>query len=379
MPAIRPHKTATDTEGSWDGPAEVAAAPEDEGVLRYMHAWVDPDADPDTKTAYKFPHHTAGDDTPAVIAGVNNALARLPQADIPEADRAGVEDHLRAHRKDAGLEDQAENKGKHNPIRCFEGRAKPHEPFWRLRNADETGGEPEMELFGYISEYSWWEDDITPKMFKDDLYRLGNSGPITIRMNSYGGDVIAASLMRAIIQDYPGRITVQIEGMAASAATVVAIAGDLVRIRETAYFMIHDPAAVFFLVSLNIEDLTRLTDTLKSVKEGIINAYQGKTGMSRERIGKMMTKETWMSAQEAVDNGFVDAIVQVSPKQSIQPPENVGLVNALKNYQNVPEAIRRRLAPDVQLNQPAQPEVQEAPAVAKLRAEVKILQKEQNL
>jgi ATP-dependent Clp protease protease subunit len=264
------------------------------------------------------------------------------------------------------------------PIRCFEGNTKPHEPFWRLRNADETGGEPEMELFGYISEYSWWEDDITPKMFKDDLYRLGNGGPITIRMNSYGGDVIAASLMRAIIQDYPGQITVQIEGMAASAATVVAIAGDQVRIRETAYFMIHDPAAVFFLASLNIEDLIRLTDTLKSVKEGIINAYQTKSGLSRERIGKMMTKETWMSAQEAVDNGFVDAIVQTAPK-NIQPPENVGLVNALRNYQNVPAAIRQRLAPDVQPNQPAQPEVQEAPAVAKLRAEVKILQKEQNL
>lgn len=107
MGAIRPHKTATDTELSWDGPGEVAKAPNDEATLKYMHAWVNDAGDPEAKSSYKFPHHKAGTDTAANIRGVNNALARLPNADIPESDKSGVENHLKVHRKDAGLEEQA--------------------------------------------------------------------------------------------------------------------------------------------------------------------------------------------------------------------------------------------------------------------------------
>lgn len=102
--AIASHSTATDTDSSWDGPGEVAAAPNDASVLRHMHAWRDPDQDASEKTAYKIPHHTAGSDTPAVINGVNNALARLSQTDIPASDRDEVEKHLRDHREDAGLD-----------------------------------------------------------------------------------------------------------------------------------------------------------------------------------------------------------------------------------------------------------------------------------
>jgi hypothetical protein len=103
--AIKPHKTATDTESSWDGPAVVAALPNDADVLTYVHAWKSADGDPTAKSTYKFPHHKEMGG-PAIIRGVNNALARLPQADIPDGDQAGVERHLRKHRKDAGLEEQ---------------------------------------------------------------------------------------------------------------------------------------------------------------------------------------------------------------------------------------------------------------------------------
>ena len=111
------------------------------------------------------------------------------------------------------------------------------------------------------------------------------------------------------MRDYPGKITVQIDGIAASAATVVAVAGKKVRIQDTAYFMIHDPSVVFFMAALNIEDLTRLANSLEAVKEGIINAYEAKTGLSRARLSKLMTDETWMDAQKALDLGFVDEIV----------------------------------------------------------------------
>lgn len=228
------------------------------------------------------------------------------------------------------------------PIRCFEGNAKPHEPFWTFRDAVE-GGEPELELYGYISEYSWWEDDITPKMFKDDLYKFGAGGPITIRMNSYGGDVVAASLMNTIIRDYPGHVTVQIDGVAASAATVVAIAGDTVRIQDTAYFMIHDPSVIFFLAQLNIEELTRMADSLQAVKEGIINAYETKTGLSRPRLSKMMTDTTWMDATKAQDLGFVDEILRDQKPIPIDLGQNAAVVNVLSNYANVPPALMQAL------------------------------------
>lgn len=386
MGAIRAHKTATDTESAWDGSGEVAKADNDAAELRYMHAWVNDDGDPAAKSSYKFPHHNAGTDTPANIAGVNNALARLSQADIPDGDRAGVEGHLNAHRRDAGLEDELEDaktpgfrvvapqgrddaSRKREPVRCFDGNTKPHEAFWKWRDAVDEGGEPEMELYGYISEYSWWNDDITPKIFKDQLYKNGKGGPITIRMNSGGGDVTAASVMRAILMDYPGRVTVQIDGLAASAATVVAIAGNVVKMMDTAYFMIHDPIAVFFLAALNIEELSRLTDSLKSVKEGIINAYEGRTGMSRDRLARMMSKETWMSAQEAVDMGFVDEILSIKKEEKTRDPlpENAAIVNALRHYVNVPEALL------AQGRQSEPVKAAESPEAATLRAKAKIL------
>lgn len=231
---------------------------------------------------------------------------------------------------------------KSEPIRCFEGNTQPHQPFWTFRNAVE-GQEPELELYGYISEYSWFDDDITPKMFKDDLNKFGQGGPVTIRMNSYGGDVIAASLMHNIIEEYPGRVTVQVDGIAASAATVVAVAGDVIRMQETAYFMIHDPAVVFFLAQLNIEDLSRMTDSLKAVKDGIVNAYVTKTGLSRARLSKLMTEETWMDAQKAVYLGFADEIITGTPKQ-IELPENAAVVNALRSFVNLPEPLKALLS-----------------------------------
>jgi ATP-dependent Clp protease protease subunit len=250
------------------------------------------------------------------------------------------------------------------PMRCFEGNAKPHEPFWRFRNVEE-GQDPEMELYGYISEFSWDQDEITPKMFRDDLMRVGNGGPIKIRLNSYGGDVIAASMMSTIMRDYPGPITVQIDGIAASAATVVAVAGNRVLIQDTAYFMIHDPLLVFFMAALNIEDMTRLADSLQVIKEGIMNAYQTKTGLSRARLSKLMTDETWMDAQKALDLGFVDEILanESSSPIGLIPIQDVALFNCLHNYSKIPAALWQQftsqdLAPETALTEDEKREAQ---------------------
>jgi len=295
-------------------------------------------------------------------------------------------DPIEDHAEDAVPPEEHLRANHHAPIRCFEGDAKPHEPFWRWRNADETlleadlepaaepeaqlSGEPEMELYGYISEYSWFEDDITPRIFKDDLYRYGQGGPITLRLNSGGGDLIAASVIKAILMDYPGRVTVKIDGLAASAATLVAIAGDRVWINESAYFMIHDPLVMFFMAVLNIEEMSQLLTQLKSAKGGILDAYVTKTGQNRDRLAKLMSNETWMSANEAMNYGFADKVLKVKKsKTQAKNLQNAAILNALHNYMNVPAAL---LAPATAPEEPVR-----NPVAERFRAEAKLYAKKE--
>jgi ATP-dependent Clp protease protease subunit len=226
-----------------------------------------------------------------------------------------------------------------NPIRCFHGNAQPYDPFWKFVNAAESqSGQAEMELYGVISEYSWLGDEISPQKFKDDLYSFGQGGPVLLKIDSPGGDVIAASVMRAIMTEYPGEITTRVDGLAASAAVIVAIAGKTVKMMDTAYMMIHDPAVVVFMASLDIETLGNLRDDLKSIKDGIVPAYAARTGLPEEKIARMMTAQTWMSAREAKENGFVDEIITGGQKPAAQF-QNVAYVNALQSYVNVPPGL----------------------------------------
>jgi ATP-dependent Clp protease protease subunit len=244
----------------------------------------------------------------------------------------------------------------HNPIRCFDGNAKPHEPFWTWKDSAEM---PEMEIDGVISEYSWYEDDITPKLFKDQLYKNGNGGPVLMKLSSPGGDVIAAAKIRDIMTAYPGDITVQVNGMAASAAVMVAISGKSLQITDASYMMIHDPAVVVFLAMLDIETLSSLHDSLQSIKDGIIPAYATKTGLSETRISNMMTKETWMSAREAVDLGFANEVI-TGGQSSKQQITNLAYVNCLNSFSNLPQGV-------IDLTKPVEPSEAEVERAAQLK------------
>jgi ATP-dependent protease ClpP protease subunit len=224
-------------------------------------------------------------------------------------------------------------------IRCFSGNAKQHEPFWTFRDAAQAeSGETELEIYGPISEFSWWGDEITPKLFKDELYGKGKDGPVTVRLNSYGGDLIAASVMAATIRDYPGRVTVKVDGVAASAAVMVALAGDRVQIQASAYMMIHNPL-LGLLGYYNIEDLKSFINDLKVIKDGIVEGYQARTKMEAEKLAKLMNDETWMTASQAVAYGFADEILSGATKAAaIQ--KTAAFVNVLKStYVNVPRAL----------------------------------------
>ena len=226
---------------------------------------------------------------------------------------------------------------KQQPIRVFEGITKPNERFWRVIDAaNSDSGEPEIEFYGYISEYSWWDDDITPAMFKADLMNIGQGGPVTIRIHSGGGDVFAASAIRAMIMDYPGKVTTRIDGLCASAATYVAMAGDVVRMQDSAFFMIHDP---WMVIMGTADDLKTGVELLKSIKQGIVETYQSKTQLPAEKLDKMMSAETWMTAQEARELGFVDEVISQPVKTFDRVLQNAAVLNCLQNYSNVPPVL----------------------------------------
>ncbi len=375
MPAIPVHHTAVDTTSSWDGPAEETKLETPITASKAKaYGWYDPaapdddgDGWPDAKNAYKFIHHNIVDGQPkeANLNGVNNAKARLSQADIPAADRAAVEKHLQAHQDDAAAEDRLRALV---PVRCFDGNARPFEPFWTFRNAEATESrEVEIEFYGPISEYSWFGDEISPKLFKDQLYNRGGGGPVTVRLNSPGGDLIAASVIRATMFDYPGRITVKIDGLAASAAVMVALGGDVIQIQASAYMMIHE--AMYGLMGFfNIADLKDLIDELKIINTGIIQAYVARTKLEAEKLQKMMADETWMTASEAVAYGFADQVITGSSKA--QQVVNFA-PTILTHYKHIPPALLTALQTSALPAAPAEADIERQERLARLREHIR--------
>lgn len=180
---------------------------------------------------------------------------------------------------------------------------KEKKKFWTWLNQAEQEDRV-LELYGTIASDSWFEDDITPQMFRDELF--SGSGPVTIWLNSPGGDCIAASQIYSMLMDYKGDVTIKIDGIAASAASVIAMAGTKVLMAPTSLIMIHNPMTMAFG---NHEDMQRAIEMLDEVKESIINAYELKTGMSRAKLSHLMDAETWMNCNKAIELGFADDVL----------------------------------------------------------------------
>ena len=183
--------------------------------------------------------------------------------------------------------------------------------FWNWKNRTVTNEETQEQiqertlfLNGTIAEESWFDDDVTPQLFKDEL--MSGSGNITVWINSPGGDCVAAAQIYNMLMDYPGDVTVKIDGIAASAASVIAMAGTKVLMSPTALMMIHNPLTVAIGDS---EEMQKAIDMLSEVKESIINAYEIKTGLSRAKLSHLMDAETWMNANKAVELGFADDLL----------------------------------------------------------------------
>ena len=179
--------------------------------------------------------------------------------------------------------------------------------FWNwVKNSvpDEFGNTRTLYLDGQISEETWWGDEVTPEAFRKELFE--DSGDITLWINSPGGDCFAAAQIYNMLMEYPGKISVKIDGLAASAASVIAMAGSRVCMSPVAILMIHNPATV---AMGDTEAMKKAIGMLNEVKESIINAYELKSGMDRAKISKMMDSETWLNAKKAVELGFADEVL----------------------------------------------------------------------
>ena len=169
--------------------------------------------------------------------------------------------------------------------------------FWNFIQNEDTS-ETELLFNGPISEDTWWGDEVTPALFRDELSKV--SGNLTVWLNSPGGDVFAASQIYSMLKNHKGKVTVKIDGIAASAASV------------------HDPSTC---AMGNKADMEKAIILLDEVKESIINAYETKSHLSRNKIAKLMSDETWLNAKKAHEMGFVDGILFAEKKMPVVPKE----------------------------------------------------------
>ena len=182
--------------------------------------------------------------------------------------------------------------------------------FWNwVRN---EGEKRVLLLDGEISDETWWGDEVTPQMFRSELNAA--EGDIDLWINSPGGDCYAAAQIYNMLMEYKGNVAVKIDGIAASAASVVAMAGSTVEMSPVATIMIHNPMTISIG---DTHEMERTITFLAEIKESIINAYEIKTGLSRAKISRLMDAETWMNAKKAVELGFADSVLYADVQRPV--------------------------------------------------------------
>ena len=190
--------------------------------------------------------------------------------------------------------------------------------FWNFRNAVQPDGPATLDIEGeLVVEDGWWTDPgaVVARNFRKALDQVGD---VVVRINSPGGDVLAGAEIYNALREHStsgkGRVTVHVTALAASAASVVAMAGDTVLMNPTAYMMIHNPWSI---AAGDADDLRQLADQLDEIGEGIVEAYALKTGKSKAKLRELMDAETYMSAPTAIREGFADGLLY----QPVEAPQ----------------------------------------------------------
>lgn len=206
--------------------------------------------------------------------------------------------------------------------------------FWNFQNKGEDG---ELMLYGDISSSTWFGDEITPKDFKKDLDGLGAIKNLNIYINSGGGDVFAGQAIYSMLKRHEANKTVYIDGLAASIASVIAMAGDKIVMPKNAMLMIHN---AWTIAAGNANDFRKMAEDMDKIDESIQQVYVAKTGMEQSEIADLMNKETWLTADDAINRGFADEI-EKDKKLAASVEGAFFMLNGvqfdLDRYQNKPE------------------------------------------
>lgn len=198
---------------------------------------------------------------------------------------------------------------------------------YRIRAA---GKSLEIYLYDYIGG---WLGGITPQRVADDLKEAGRVEAINVRINSPGGDVFDGITIFNLLRRHVATVTVDVDGLAASIASVIAMAGDSVRMADNAMFMIHDPMSGQFGTAA---ELRKQADLLDQVRDNLLDTYFAKTGGDRAAISELMAAESWLTASQAKQYGFVDEITQ-----ELQ----MAACFDLSRFRNAPESLKKAAAP----------------------------------
>lgn len=213
--------------------------------------------------------------------------------------------------------------------------------FWEFRAATDEPATGELLLYGPIGAddgLGWLFDDVTPKQFHEELQGLGDVAELRVMVNSPGGDVFAGQAIHSMLARHPANVTVFVDGLAASIASLVVMAGDTVVMPRNAMMMIHNP----WTVALgDAREFRKLAETLDSIRDAMIAAYESKTGKARAEILPLLNAETWFTAEEAVAAGFADRVEETKKVAASLVRPGVLAVNGrefdLGRYKNAPD------------------------------------------
>lgn len=208
--------------------------------------------------------------------------------------------------------------------------------FWNLKKTDKNNS-AELQLYGPVSEYSWWGDEVTPTRFREELAALGDVEEITVRLNSAGGDVFAGLHIYQLLKEHKAKVTVRVEGLAASIASIITCAGDTVIMPKGSMMMIHNPWTSVWGAEAN--DLRHTADVMDKIRDAMVEVYMDKTGMSAEELIALMDAETWMTASDAIEKKFATELeqdVQISASTRAGRAVFNGVMFDLSGFTNTP-------------------------------------------
>jgi ATP-dependent protease ClpP protease subunit len=216
--------------------------------------------------------------------------------------------------------------------------------FWKFKN--QTSESAELMLYGDISDTSWYGDEVTPQQFSEELKGLGDVQDITVRINSGGGDVFAAQAIGNLLEQHVANVTAKIDGLCASAATIIACHCNKVVAAQDSTYMIH-PVRIGLCGYMDAVKLQQYIDALAVIRDNIIRLYAKKTGRDEEEVAEQMDATSWWTGSEAMENGFVDELIEEPEKTETENRNGLLFVNGVGThlrYDDVPKFVRDGLA-----------------------------------